>query len=356
MKRMIFCHLLLSALPTAGDEWFPNGRTVEATVETLTASDITVASGRLDFIGTDDPWRIEAGLMWNQYSLDYVPVLFGTSEQLDESTQLADLSVSREFAGDWEASLRVRYYDGFAEYRSIWIAEYYRQLFGGFAEYENPDPHGHAFGTSLRWDYATGGSVTASFDFGRDTIAPGWEFDGATGVPEPGREVLDTVGGGISIEQAVNPWLKTELDVSLRQTTDRSARFGVRNGWAAVRDEWAVRLGAGYTGESPSFDAWYGDALCEWNFLPYWYLHGGVRVYTDSGEIESSGFNALAPALDSTELFAGLLWDRGDLAIGGGVGFLTTDYADLDANNQFFGNLYRDRDWVTFRISASCRF
>ena len=356
MKRALILHLLLPALPAAGDAWFPNGRTIETTLEILADDDISVASGRLDFTGADDPWRVEAGVMWNQYSLDYVPVLFGSDESLDESTQLVDLTVSREFAGDWEASLRMRAYDGFAEYRSVWIAEYYRQLFGGFAEYEGPDPHGHALGASLRWEYATGGSATAFFDIGRDTIAPGWEFDGVTGVPQPGREVLDTLGGGISLEQAINPWLKTNLDVSVRETTDRSARYGVRNEWAAVHGEWALRLGAGYTGESPSFDAWYGDVLCEWNFRPYWYLHAGVRAYTDSGEIESAGFNALAPGLDSSEVFAGLLWDRGDLAIGGGVGFLSTDYADLDANNQFFGNLYRDRDWVTFRVSASLRF
>lgn len=356
MKRALLCPLLLSVLPLSADTWFPNGKTVETTVEGLVASDISVVSGGLDFTGADAPWRVEAGFAWNQYTLDYVPVLFGTNESLEESTGLVDLAVAREFAGDWEASLRARAYDGFAEYRSVWIAEYYRQLFGGFAEYEGPDPHGHALGASLRWDYATGGLATASFDFGRDTVAPGWEFDGATGVPVAGSQVLDTVGGGVSLDQAINPWLKTRLDVSIRRTTDRSVRYGVRNEWAAAWGEWAVRLGGGHTGESPSFDAWYGDALCEWNFQPHWYLHGGVRAYTDSGEIETSGFNALAPGLDSVELFTGLLWDKGDVAIGGGVAFLAADYADLDANNQFFGNLYRDRDWMTFRFSASIRF
>ena len=50
------------------------------------------------------------------------------------------------------------------------------------------------------------------------------------------------------------------------------------------------------------------------------------------------------------------LWDRGDLALSGGIGFLDTDYDALSADNQFFGNLYRDREWWTFRLAASFTF
>lgn len=355
MKPILPALVLLPFMAAAGD-LFPNGKSIEGTVESLTSSDIEVFSGNLAFIGENDPWKTEARVLWNDYGLDYSPILFGTNESLSESTLLANLAITREWSPEWESTLILRAYDGFAEYRSIWIAEYYRQLFGGFAEYENPDPHGQAIGATVRWDYTRGGSATASFNFGRDTIAPGWDFNGITGTPEAGRETLDTIGGGLLIEQAVLPWLKTELDLTVRETTDRDARFGIRNDWAAVWDDFVFRAIIGHSRESPSFDATFGSFLCEWNFHPQWYLHAGYRQYRDSGEIEASGFNSLAPALDSSEWFAGLLWDRGDLSIGGGIGFLEADYAALDANNQFFGNLYKDRDWVTVRLSASYTF
>ena len=125
---------------------------------------------------------------------------------------------------------------------------------------------------------------------------------------------------------------------------------------AAAAGPLGFRLTGGYTGESPSFEAFYGSALVEWNFLPQWSVHTGYRIYQDNGEIESSGFNALAPGLDSNELFAGIKWDRGDFAISANIGFLETNYEPLSEDNEFFGNLYKDRDWVTFRLAASFQF
>ena len=96
--------------------------------------------------------------------------------------------------------------------------------------------------------------------------------------------------------------------------------------------------------------------MAEWNFAPQWAANVGFRLYQDSGEIESSGLNASAPGLDGSEISAGLRWDRGDLSISGTVGLLTSDYQPLSADNLFFGNLYRDRDWWTLRLSASFSF
>jgi hypothetical protein len=158
------------------------------------------------------------------------------------------------------------------------------------------------------------------------------------------------------VEQVINPWLKTEGEFLVRRTTDREARFAIRNAWAAAAGPFGFRLTGGYTGESPSFDAAYGSALVEWDFLPRWSVHAGYRTYHDSGEIESSGFNALAPGLDSNEIFTGIKWDRGDLSVSANVGFLQTDYEPLSEDNEFFGNLYQDRDWWTFRLAASYQF
>jgi hypothetical protein len=56
--------------------------------------------------------------------------------------------------------------------------------------------------------------------------------------------------------------------------------------------------------------------------------------------------------VNSTEVFTSLLWDNGDFAVLASVGLLDTDYDDLSEDNEFFGNLYRDRQWWTFRLAA----
>ncbi len=60
--------------------------------------------------------------------------------------------------------------------------------------------------------------------------------------------------------------------------------------------------------------------------------------------------------LDTRETYLGLLWDRGDLAASLGIGFLDTNYDALSTDNSFFGELYRDRDWLSLRAATSLRF
>ncbi len=300
---------------------------------------------------------MEGGIGLNQYQETYVPVLFGTTEKLDEETVQANLTFTRKFSDRWSGSLLLSAYDGFSDYRSIWISEYYRQLFGAFPDYHGPDPHGQSIGGSAKWDYLPGaGKAELSFNFGRDEIAPGWSFNSAIAKPEPGAESLDTVSGSARAEQALNGWLKTEAAISLRHTTDRKTRVSLSNSWAAVAGPLAFRLTGGYSEEPPSFDSSYISALVEWTFVPQWSVNVGYRYYRDSGEIQTSGFDALAPPVRSTEIFGGLAWDRGDFSASAGVGLLNTNYEPLSEDNAFFGNLYRDRDWLTFRLAASYRF
>ncbi len=357
MKILSILLFLIGLSAGAADFGFSGQQEVEASVETLSSDDIKVRSYLLRYSGIEGPWKVEVGIGLNEYDLDYSPVLFGTDATLEEQTTLLNLGLTRRWNSEWSGTLKFSAYDGYSDYRSIWIAEFYNQLFGGFADYYSPDPQGQSIGTSVKWDYLPGsGSATLSFDLGRDEIAPGWSFNSATGKPEPGRESLDTASGSLRVEQALNGWLKSEAEVTIRQITNRDPRFGIRHSWAAVAGPVGFRLSGGYTQEAPSFDAVYGMALVEWRFQPQWTFHIGYRIYQDSGEIQASGFNALAPPVDSTELFAGLLWDREDFSVSIGLGMLSTDYEPLSKDNAFFGNLYRDRDWLTFRVAASLRF
>lgn len=357
MKLSLLIILVGSSVCHAEDRWFSGQQEIEATGESLSASDIAVESYRLAYSGEEGPWTLDLGLGWNQYHLDYEPILFGNSVALDEDTWQGDIALTHEWNKEWSGTLRVRAYEGFSDYRSIWTSEFYRQFFGAFDEYRDPDPHGVAVGATTVWNYLPGaGKAELNIEFGRDEIAPGWSFNPALGIPEADRETLDSLSGSLRVEQALNGWLKSEIALSARQTSERDPRFGIRNTWAAAAGPVAFRFTGGYSEEAPAFDSLYGSALVEWNFLPQWTLNAGYRSYEDSGEIETSGFNAQAPALESSEIFAGVLWDRGDLAISGSVGFLDTDYAALSADNQFFGNLYRDREWWTIRLAATFQF
>lgn len=357
MKALFFPFIIFPCVGHATGTWFTGLQEIESTGEVLAASDILVESYRVDYSGVEGPWTFELGLGWNRCRIDYQPILFGTTQRLDEGTWQGDLALTREWSKEWSGTLRFRAYEGFSDYRSLWTSEFYRQFFGAFSGYREPDPHGVAFGASTVWNYLPGsGKAEFSVEAGRDEIAPGWSFNPAIGQPVSDRDTLDTVNGSLRVEQALNGWLKSEVALTARQTSDRPPRFGIRNSWAAAAGPLAFRVGGGYSEEAPAFDAFYGSALVEWNFLPRWSVNLGYRIYEDSGEIETSGFNAQAPPLESSEIFAGVLWDRGDLAISGGIGFLDTDYDALSADNQFFGNLYRDREWWTFRLAASFTF
>ncbi len=357
MKAHLCLLFGLHTLATAENVWFTGAQSLEGTAELISSSDIDVGLIQVNYSGVEGPWTFEVGVGWTEYDLDYEPVLFGSAVSLGEETSVVAVSLTRQWDPAWTSTIRFRTYDGFADYRSIWIAEFYKQFFGTFPSYYDPNPNGTSFGAFVEWDYLPGtGSALLAFDYGRDEIAPGWEFDGALGQPEPGREKLETPSGSLRVEQIINPWLKTEGEFVARRTTDRQTRFAFRNVWAAAAGPVGFRLTGGYTGESPSFDAIYGSALVEWTFLPQWSVHAGYRIYQDNGEIESSGFNALAPGLDSNEIFTGVKWDRGDLAISANIGFLDTDYEALSEDNEFFGNLYKDRDWITVRLAASFQF
>lgn len=358
MNKILTLMLIASApLAHAADGWFSGAQNIEFTAEGLSASDILIQSYQLYYSGTDGPWTLELGVGSNRYDIDYSPILFGTDQQLSENTESFSVSLTHEWSQQWSGTLTLGAYDGYADYRSIWIAEFYKQFFGAFPSYYDPDPHGQSASVSAEWNYLPGsGSATFGLGFGRDEIAPGWSFDSALGQPAPGMESLDTVSGNILVEQALNPWLETHLALTFRQTSERDPRYGIVNTWVAAAGPVAFRLTGGLTSEAPSFEAAYGSALVEWNFHPQWSARLGYRVYSDNGEIESSGFNALAPPVDSAEVFTSLLWDNGDFSVLASVGLLDSDYDDLSEDNEFFGNLYRDRQWWTFRLAASYRF
>jgi hypothetical protein len=361
MKKPILFVFFLSgifafAMPTV--PWFSDIQKLEATNEFLEADDISIDSYLLTYSGGEGPWTLKASVGYLNYQTDFVPTIVGVPAKLEENTETFNVQLTREWNKAWSNSLSVGGYKGFSEYRSIWIAEQYRQDFLGFPnDYEAPDPSGRSVTATTIWNYAPGaGSATLALTYGRDVIAPGWSFDPIVFQAVAAADTLQTFSANIRVDHALNGWLKTAVDATTTQISERDPRFSISNTWAATYAQLGLRLNGGYTEETPGFSATFGSAILEWNFHPQWSVYTGYRVYVDSGEIQASGFNALAPEVNSTEFFTGIQWNRGDISASAGIGFLKTDYAKLDANNLFFGNLYQDRDWQTFRFAASYNF
>lgn len=354
---LLFAFLISTV--SGGDLWFKGAQEMTGTVEAMTSGDLSVQGYQFNHTGTQGKWTLAAGLGVVAYQLDYAPgPTGGEFGNLSEATGQYSLGLTHEWNNHWSSTVNAGFYDGFSEYRSIWITEYYRQEFIGFPDgYQTPDPHGESIGASVEWDYLPGtGSAEFSIRYAHDEIAPGWSFDPFVGSPVPGASSLNTVSGNLRAEHALTGWLEAQTEVSLRKVTDRDPRIGISHGWAASVGPVDFRISGGYADEEPRYDALYGSAIVEWMFLPQWSFYTGYRLYSDSGEIQASGFNASAPALRSSEIFGGVVWDRGDLAVSAGIGFLKSDYEALGEDNIFFENLYRDRDWKTFRLSAAFKF
>ena len=357
MKSTLIFILVSSGCAMGSIPWFTGEKELELSGESLSSGDIDILTSSARFSAVSGDWTVNGDWSHATYREAYVPVLFGTEKTLTEQTFQTRLGVTREWGREWSGTLSMSAYDGYSDYRSIWIAEYYRQLFGAFPAYDEPEPAGYSVSAASSWNYLRGsGTAKASLFYALDEIAPGWSFDAAAGVPAPGEDTLETLGGSLTVDQAVNGWLKTRWMFNARNTTDRDLRFGVVNSWAATTGPFAFRVTGGYSDESPTFDASHVAAIVEWNFMPEWSASIGVRTYRDSGEIQSSGFNALAPPVQSSEIFGGLAWDRGDLAASVGIGLLESDYDPLSEDNEFFGNLYKDRDWLTVRLAATWKF
>ncbi len=330
---------------------------VDLSGETLHSSDITVYSTQLSYENKTGPWTLDLNLGRSEYSLDYRSAFSVETPRLEEETNQASIDLSRQWNENWSSGVNARIYDGFGEYRSIWIAEFYRNDFSGASSYRSPDPHGFGYGVNTRWDYAPGsGSLTASANYGKDVIAPGWDFSLVTFQPEATPDTLETLSASLRLDQAINGYLKTSLTANTRAITAREQRYGVENSWSAAYEKYAARAVFGYAQENPNFSARYAGLQLEWNFLPQWYLNAGWRVYNDSGEIETSGFSTAAPGLDTTEYSAGVVWDRGDWAFNLTAAFLDSDYGALDRTNRFLDGLYQDREWYTLRLAASYNF
>ena len=343
----------------------PIERRGEVSFEALIASDIEITSTALGYGqkhgGTE--WRIN--YTHNTIGEDYENfVLFdflGYPERITEEYDAVAVSLRRKLGDTLTLSLAGGGYAGFTDYRSLWLANYYKQQFAPFFPdvYEKPDPKGFNASGGLRWEYQpTRGFVGAGFLYADDDIAPGYDRDLFTGDAIRGNSSLQTYSPTLKFENIISLRIRVLNEFQLTFTTDRETRYAYRNSInIALGERWVWRTIGGYTHEDPTLRAWYAGATLEFEITPRWLVNVSGLYYHDTGEIENSVFiSTAAPGLETWQGGLGLRYagDASSLSIS--VAPIWANYEPVTVGTRPFTNLYRDRDWVSIQAAWSVTF
>lgn len=352
--RIISVLVLVSAVALPGQDLFDGIQTFDLEYELLDSSDIKVRSGSASYQQEREDWTFSGRFGYIGYLLAYrpSPKLGGLDRSLSESTWSGDLSVSRKLNDSWEISLGGRVYDGFSDYRSIWIAEFYRQDFNfPSSGYYAPDPGGWSVTGGVAWSPSITRQVSLDVTYGQDTIAPGWTFQ------QPSNDLLQTYAVSARWQETLSPKLKIETSLSLSDVTSRQHRIIAQTSWHyALTSQLTLRAQAGGGKENPGFSSAYGGLYLHTELTSAWSVGVGARIYDDRGEIETSGFNTSAPGLSSAEFGMTALYQKNSHALRVSLSHFDTNYEPVSAENADFENLYRDRSWIALRLAYSREF
>lgn len=349
--------LVLSSAALAVDE-----SRLEVSGERVEADDLRLELGsvRVPFIHGD--WSGAVSVSRSAIRLDYEPAPFdfrGESVDLDESTVAAQLNVERELGEGLWLALGLGGYDGFTNFRSVWLDEYYRQQFGdlsgveGAEDYVQAKPMGLNAVVGARWEYRpAAGFAQLTVSALDDDVSPGYEidFDGL----RRGEMNLSTLALALSSENVLTKRIRSKVEALASKTSEREWRYGLRGAinWAAG-SSWIIRAELGGTTERPQFDAYFGQLAVERSLGERWSVYSSYRYYRDTGEIENAFlFSAAAPGLESRRGGVGLRWQGERIGIRAYLGRADADYEATRLNTDFFQNLYRDRKLWIYQLAA----
>lgn len=341
----------------------PIARRGEISFEALLASDIEITSTTLSYDqkhgGTE--WRIN--YTHNTIAEDYQPFplfdFLGFPERITEEYDAGAASVRQKLGEPLTLSVAGGGSQGFTDYRSVWLANYYKQQFSFVPGYETPRPYGYNASTSLRWEYLPAtGFADASFLYAYDEIAPGYEYEPVPGVLLKGRDRLETYSPTLKFENVVSRRVRVLNEFQLTFTTGREARYAYRNSInLALGERWVVRTLGGYTHEDPTLRAWFAGATLEFDITPRWLVNVSGLYYHDTGEIENSAFiSTAAPGLATWQGGLGLRYAGEVSSFSISVAPIWADYEPVTVGTRPFTNLYRDRDWVSVQAAWSVTF
>ncbi len=249
-------------------------------------------------------------------------------------------------------------YRGFTDYRSVWLAEFYQQLFAGVPGYVPASPRGWTALAGARWAYRpASGFLQATVLAQNDKVSPGYEPQ-IGGPLRRGREHLQTAALRLSTENILGPAVRTLLEAGVIDTTGRPARGALQGSlnWAAA-ESWTLRTVLAGVTERPAFRAGSATVTVERDWDARWFAGLALRAYRDTGEVVDPLIpSSAAPALRTWHAMASLRWQGERAAVRLEAGPYRTRYAALPAPSGQFARLYSDRHWRRVQATGEWRF
>src|SRR6185503_10816311 len=187
-------------------------QTAEFAAELLNTDDVHLSSFRISARHVGARWEGQITATSQLYDLEYqpdilIPGLF-FPVNLSETYWAGQLALKGDLAPGWKWLANGGYYDGFADYKSIWLEEFYRQSFSALPGYEETDPWGFNVSGGTRWEYLpTAGFAQAEVAYQRDAVSPSYDKP----VFEPlirGLDLIETWIGRVSSENVLTRRLR----------------------------------------------------------------------------------------------------------------------------------------------------
>lgn len=351
--------------PGRGAPWI---HTLGADGEFVRASDIFLSDSRFSYRLEKGGTELELAFAYASFDIEYQPFtpvdFFGFNEDLHEDRFTGQASLRQRLAQTFTLLAAGGIYDGYPDYRRVWIANRYRQKydhpdFPRVPGYETPDPKGYNLSIGTRYEYLPAiGFAELKLGYAHDQTAPGYE-DGldANGqfVLLQGRERLDTKSAALTLENVLTKRLRALNEFGVSDTTGREPRFTYQGSLnLALAERCVLRGYGGLSKEAPQFDGQFFGLTAEYEMTPNFLLSLTGRYYRDSGEIENSlPVTSAAPPLRSWETGVGLryTWSRASLKLQAGP--VWTDYMPQPGIAEEFTYLYNDRNWVLVQLVFS---
>jgi hypothetical protein len=335
------------------------GQSIEANGEGLFTRDFQVTQWALQYGHEYEAFAWDLGLTYNTYDIDLQsPDPFFESASSSSDRVLVQANVTRQIHEKLSWQGVAGYYDGFQNFRSLWLHDYYKQIgdLPFFGSYPEISPRGYQLGTQLRWEYLPAtGYLEVNFGYYKDWIAPSAEFERVTVL---GRSVIDSFAYRLASENILGSRVRSLVELQLTDTAAREKRYGIQQSFnIALGESWVLRTQGGWVTENPQFEAFFVGATVEHELSPSWLVSCFGRYYNDTGEIQNSLPSSNAPpGLDSYQVGMGLRWigERSSVKLSGGPYFTRYEKADIEA--PFFEDLYRSRDWAMVQVAYSLRF
>ncbi len=330
-------------------------------LEALASDDIKLIESAAYLHFSEGNYETVLSYQHSVYGIDYRPPAnapIGQANEREASKDALHFATQGPAGEDLEWLVEGGGYIGSSDYKSLWVAEYYRQLFKDYAGYREHRPMGLNYLLGLRWDYLPSSAFMKISVFGgHDRVSPRWDPILGQGLSSS-RTSVDSIGGRIELENVLTRRFRTHNRLTVIENSDRSPRWSFEslNNYALL-DSWVLKGTVGSALESPDYHAFWTTATVEWDYRQTWFVGLNARFYQDSGETnELTHYGINAPPATTFGVSAAVRWISGANQASLGVGPYWTRYDPESGDSSPVSVLYSDRAWLWLQAAWSYQF